>query len=122
MMLKDENEDKMDTSKKKTYIPFMFLENPIPPRWPKKNPPHTHTLKHKNLIRTFKEKIHFLYTECPANVCDRKKKKTSTQPKTQLLRSSITIQLKSLNAKSLNMQHHSNFLSTSCCVRVTVNS
>lgn len=75
--------DKMDTSNKRTFL----LYSPIPQmaNVTKKN-------SHKDSKR--KKKKHFLYTECPANVCDRKKH-PSTQPNKQP-RSFIPIQLKAL--------------------------
>lgn len=57
--------DKMDTSNKRTFL----LYSPIPQM--------ANITKNKTHIRIRKRKIHFLYTECPANVCDRRKKKTS---------------------------------------------
>lgn len=68
---------------------FLFVQ-PHPPRWQMSQNKKTH-------IKGFlKRKIHFLYTECPANVCDRKKKKhPSTQPNARP-RSFIPIQLKAL--------------------------
>lgn len=60
---------------KQAYIPFV---QPPSPRW------QTSQFFFPHINDSIKEKIHFLYTECPANVCERKKKKIhpSTQPNT----------------------------------------
>lgn len=54
---------KMDTSNKSVHS---FLYSPIPPDG------KCHKIKNSHK-RILKRKIHFLYTECRANVCDRKK-------------------------------------------------
>lgn len=74
--------DKMDTSKQSTFLLWRLISQM--PNVTKQN------LK----WRILKEKIHFLYTECPANVCD-KKKHPSTQPNTQPT-AFIPIQLRAL--------------------------
>lgn len=55
--------DKMDTSNKRTF----FLYSPIPQMANVTKNSLKESLKKKR-------KIHFFYTECPANVCDENKK------------------------------------------------
>lgn len=100
---------KMDTSNKRTFL----LYSPIP-----KMVNVTKKLQKKKKILTKKFLVHRMSSPC----LWQKKNNIALHSQTHNLDPSFLYISKLYNVKSLNMQHHSMFLSNFCCARFMVTS